>query len=327
MDAAHHRPPRPDGLVATIVYDGLATFEFAIAVEVFALPRPEFDFPWYRFRTVSAEGRRVRATGGIVVEAQAGLEALAEADTIVLPGWRAPGERPPDPLLAAVAAAVARGARCLSICSGVFVPAAAGLLSGRRATTHFRHMDALARLHPDVTIERDVLYVDEGAVITSAGSSAGIDAAIHLVRRDHGSAVANRVARRMVMPPHREGGQAQYVEAPVPGRPGRGIGEAMAFARARLSEPLTVAALAGAAAMGERTFLRRFREGTGTSPAGWLTRERIARARELLETTDAPLSSIAEACGYRSPETFRAAFRRLVGLAPAAYRARFRRGP
>ncbi|WP_315724162.1 MULTISPECIES: transcriptional regulator FtrA [unclassified Bradyrhizobium] len=317
----HHPDP---GLVAVIAYDGLCTFEFGIAVEVFGLPRPEFDFSWYQFKVVAAEGRRSRAIGGIVVEADAPLARLKNARTIIVPGWRDRNERPPERLLRAIAQASARGARCLSICSGVFVLAAAGLLEGRRATTHWRHIPDLKRLYPDISVEEDTLYVDEGNVITSAGSAAGIDACLHLVRRDFGSKVANSVARRLVMPPHRDGGQAQYVAAPIQARPGRTIGEVMDWARARLSQPIAISAMAKRARMSERTFLRRFNESTGSGPAAWLQRERMARARELLEGATLPLADVSAQCGYQSLETFRVAFRRSVGTSPAAYRARFR---
>ncbi|MGR3782366.1 MAG: transcriptional regulator FtrA [Albimonas sp.] len=318
-------PLDPDDLVAVLVYDGLCTFEFGLAVEVFALDRPEFAFPWYAFAVASCDGPRVRATGGIAVEADGDLSVLAHARTIVLPGWRDREERPPEALLQALREAHARGARLVSICSGVFILAAAGLLDGRRATTHWRHLPTLRRLYPNVIAEADVLYVDEGEIISSAGSSAGIDACLHLVRRDHGGAVANAVARRLVAPPHRQGGQAQYVPAPIPARPGRGVARAMDWARENLSRPLTVADLAREAAMSERTFLRRFRDGAGLSPRDWLAAERAARAQDLLEATDLPLDAVAERCGYASPETFRAAFRRAVGAPPAAWRARFTR--
>lgn len=317
-------PPADPGLVAVLAYDGLCTFEFGIAVEVFGLPRPEFDFPWYRFAVVAAEGRRARAIGGIVVEARTGLTALAHARTIIVPGWRDTAEPPPAPLLRALARAVARGARLVSICSGVFVLAAAGLLDGRRATTHWRHMPALRRQHPGIRIAQDVLYVDEGNIITSAGSAAGIDACLHLVRRDFGARVASAVARRLVMPPHRDGGQAQFVPRPVPTRPGRTIGRAMDFARRNLAAPLDVPRLAAEAAMSERTFLRQFRAAAGMAPLAWLQQERMFLARELLESTALPLAEIAAQCGYAAPETFRAAFRRVVGTAPATFRARFR---
>lgn len=318
-------PVNPDDLVVAVAYDGLCTFEFGLTVEIFALDRPEFDFPWYGFAVASADGPRVRAIGGITVETDAGLELLARARTVVLPGWRDREERPPEALLDAVRAAHARGARLVSICSGVFILAAAGLLDGRRATTHWRHLPVLRRLHPQVIAEEDVLYVDEGEIISSAGSSAGIDACLHLVRRDHGGAVANAVARRLVAPPHRQGGQAQYVPAPAPARPGRGIAWAMDWARARLDQPIAVADLAREAAMSERTFLRHFRDGTGLSPRDWLAAERAAHARDLLEEGRVSLEEVARLCGYASPDTFRTAFRRATGVPPAAWRTRFAR--
>jgi AraC family transcriptional regulator, transcriptional activator FtrA len=317
--------PATPGLVAVLANDCLCTFEFGIAVEVFGLPRPEFTFPWYEFAVVAAEGRRARAMGGFVIEADAGLDRLEHATTIIIPGWRDRTERPPEPLLQAIGRAAERGARCLSICSGVFVLAAAGLLDGKRATTHWRHIPDLKRLYPQINVEADVLYVDEGNVITSAGSAAGIDACLHLIRRDFGSKIANTVARRLVMPPHRDGGQAQYVAAPVQERPGRTIAAAMDWARQRLPDPIEIADLARVAAMSERTFLRRFREAVGMPPKLWLQRERMFRAQELLEATDTPLTDIAERCGYVSLETFRVAFRRALGTSPAAYRTRFSR--
>ena len=311
------------GLVAVIAYDGLCTFEFGIAVEIFGLPRPEFDFPWYQFAVVSAEKRRVRATGGIVVEADATIDVLRDASTIIVPGWRDRHERPPERLLRALAAAAKRGARCVSICSGVFVLAAAGLLDGRRATTHWRYTGDLRRLYPAIEVDEDVLYVDAGNVITSAGSAAGIDACLHLVRRDFGAKIANTVARRLVMPPHRDGGQAQYIAAPVKLRPGHAMGDLMDWARGRLAQPISLNQLAARAAMSERSFLRRFREAVGTTPKAWLQRERVFRAQELLEASPLPLADIAEQCGYQSIEAFRVAFKRSVGTGPGAYRARF----
>lgn len=203
--------------------------------------------------------------------------------------------------------------------------AAAGLLEGKRATTHWRHIPDLKRLYPNIQVEEDVLYVDEGSLITSAGSAAGLDACLHLVRRDFGSKIANTVARRLVMPPHRDGGQAQYVTAPVQERPGRPIAGVMERARQRLEEPIDIVDLAQRGAMSERTFLRRFRESVGMTPKLWLQRERMFRAQELLEASDMVLADIAEQCGYISLETFRVAFRRTVGTSPAAYRSRFSR--
>jgi len=316
-------PARPPGLVAVIAYDGLCTFEFGIAVEVFGLKRPEFAFPWYEFAVVAADRRRVRATGGIVVEATRGLAALRRARTIVIPGWRDPTERPPDRLLSAIRHAVRHGARCVSICSGVFVLAAAGLLRDKRATTHWRHVQALKAQYPEVKVEPDVLYVDEGPIITSAGSAAGIDACIHLVRRDFGSQVANAVARRLVMPPHRDGGQAQYIPVPIAKEAGRSMSALLEWARRELPRPLGVSELAARAAMSERTFLRRFRDAVGTTPNAWLQRERLFWSQQLLESSVKSLDEVAELSGYASTETFRAAFTRVVGTPPGAYRARF----
>jgi AraC family transcriptional activator FtrA len=319
-------PARADpGIVAVLAYDGLCTFEYGIAIELFGLARPELKMPWYECRVAGLDGRRLRGTGGVVVEADGGLELLARARTIVIPGWRDRAEAPPERALKAIQAAAARRARLLTICSGAFVLGYAGLLDGKRATTHWRYTAELKERFPAVRVEEDVLYVDEGTIITSAGSAAGMDACLHLIRRDYGARVTNVVARRLVMPPHREGGQAQYVEAPVAERPGRTIGQALDWARAQLDRPISIAALAERAAMSQRTFLRQFEAALGMSPMAWLQRERMGRARELLESSRLSLADVAEQCGYTSPETFRAAFRRIVGVAPGAYRHRFSR--
>ncbi|MBL1376183.1 transcriptional regulator FtrA [Zobellella iuensis] len=314
------------GLVAILAYDGLCTFEFGIAVEIFGLPRPEFDFPWYEHRIVAVEPGPLRAMGGIRVLAEAGLERLAEAGTIIVPGWRSRSEPPPAGLLQALRLAHGRGARLLSICSGVFVLAAAGLLDGRRATTHWRYAQELAARFPLIEVDPEVLYVDAGQVITSAGSAAGIDACLHLVARDFGSQVANSVARRLVTPPQRSGGQVQFIPAPVSRTPRNDLSRVMQWARERLEQPLAVRQLAERAAMSERTFLRRFTEATGMAPKAWLQHERLARARELLESSGLGSERIAELCGYRSAESFRVAFRARVGLPPSVYRERFGRG-
>jgi AraC family transcriptional regulator, transcriptional activator FtrA len=227
-------------------------------------------------------------------------------------------------LLDTLIAADKRGARILSICSGVFMLAAAGLLKGKRATTHWRHMPDLKTLYPDIQIEDDVLYVDQGNIITSAGSAAGIDACLYIVRKDFGAKIANIVARRLVMAPHRDGGQAQYVEAPVHQRAGRSMSELLDWARAHLEQALDVSALAKQAAMSERTFLRRFQESVGVTPAAWLQRERLFRAQSLLEAGAMSLDDVASQCGFVSPETFRAAFKRVLGTSPAAYRSRLK---
>jgi AraC family transcriptional activator FtrA len=311
-------------LLALVAYDGLRSFEYAVAADLFAAERAYFGAHWYDTVVVSVDRGRLRGIGGIEVRPDAPFEAIDQATTIVVPGWRDVTETPPRRLLDALRAASRRGARLLSLCSGAFVLGAAGLLDGRRATTHWLFADEFRRRFPRARYESDVLYVDEGAVITSAGSAAGLDACLHLVRRDFGAAAANTVARRMVVAPHREGGQAQYVEAPMPQHAGRSIAPAMDWARARLQQPLAVADLAARSAMSERTFLRRFTSAAGMAPQAWLQQQRIGRARQLLE--DAPaltIDAVASQCGYASIETFRAAFRRVVGVAPAAYRARF----
>lgn len=314
---------RQPGLLALVAYDGLCTFEYSIAVEVFARVRPTLGVPWYRTIVVTPDRGELRGIGGVRVEADAPLTALARVRTIVIPGWRAPQDPPPQALLNALLAAHRRGARLLSICSGAFVIAACGLLEGRRATTHWLYAADFRAMFPRVEFVDDVLYVDEGQIITSAGSAAGVDACLHLVRRDYGARVANIVARRMVTAPHREGGQAQYVETPVAARAGPTIGEVLDWARERMDRPITVSELARRTAMSERTFLRHFQAALGMPPSTWLQRTRVARARELLESTSLPHAAIAEQCGFDSAETFRVAFRRNVGVAPGAYRLRF----
>ena len=313
------------GLVAILAYDGLCTFEFGIAVEIFGLARPEFDFPWYSHQIAAVDQGPMRAMGGIQVLADGGLELLQEARTIIIPGWRDRQAAVPEELLTALRQAHAQGARLLSICSGVFVLAATGLLDGRGATTHWRYTTELAERFPNILVDPDVLYVDSGQLITSAGSAAGIDACLHLVARDFGTQVANSVARRLVMSPQRTGGQAQFIPTPVSATPRSDLSRVMQWARERLHEPLEVRDLASEAAMSERTFLRRFTEASGLSPKTWLQHERLGRARELLESTDQHTEQIARHCGYRSVESFRVAFRNVVGVPPSVYRERFGR--
>jgi len=314
------------GLVAILAYDGLCTFEFGIAVEIFGLARPEFEFPWYEHRIVAVDQGPMRALGGIQVLADGGLDLLGQARTIIIPGWRDRHAAVPEALIKALRQAHARGARLLSICSGVFVLAATGLLDGHGATTHWRYATELAERFPNILVDPDVLYVDSGQLITSAGSAAGIDACLHLVARDFGTQVANAVARRLVMSPQRTGGQAQFIPTPVSPTPRSDLSRVMQWARERLHEPLEVRDLASEAAMSERTFLRRFTEASGQSPKTWLQHERLGRARELLESTHQNTEQIAQHCGYRSVESFRVAFRTVVGVPPSVYRERFGRG-
>ena len=318
------RPPRPDRRrVAALAYDRMATFEFGIVVEIFGLPRPEVKVPWYRFEVCALDRGPLRATGGVTVNVRAGLRALGRAGTIVIPGWRDPDERPPEALLKAVRAAHARGARLVTICSGVFVLAAAGLLDGRRATTHWRYVERLRALHPRVRVEPDVLYVDEGSILTSAGSAAGIDLCLHVVRRDYGAEIANQVARRLVVSPQREGGQSQFVPAPVPPAVTGGLGRVLEWAQRRLGEDLPVARWARQAAMSPRTFARRFHDETGTTPHRWLNHQRVLAAQQRLETTSQSIDEVADAVGLRTAATLRLHFRRALRTTPTTYRRRF----
>ena len=307
--------------VATLVYDGLCTFEYGIAVEMFGIARPELD-DWYRFTSCAVDRGSMRAAGGLRVHADTGLEGLARAGTIIVPGWRGADALPPPALLEALRAAHRRGARLLSFCSGVFVLAAAGLLDERAATTHWRYVDTLAARHPRIRLQPDVLYVDEGQVTTSAGSAAAIDLSLHLIRRDYGPRIANQVARRAVVPTHRDGGQAQFIPAPLPEQ-GAALGTLLEWMRRRLDQPLPISVLAERARMSERTLLRRFEEATGHSPKQWLVHERLARARELLEGSDLAVEQIADRCGFGSADTLRHHFRRAIKLSPARYRERF----
>ncbi|WP_336080462.1 transcriptional regulator FtrA [Thalassospira sp. CH_XMU1448-2] len=321
----HPDNPAPDDRhhVVVLAYDGLCTFEFGIALEAFALPRPEFDFPWYRC-SIAGIDPHIRAMGGFSVAVDAGIELLEKADTIIIPGWRGADAIPDPVLISAIQRAHARGCRIVTICSGVFVLAHAGILQNGRATTHWRYVDKFRAMFADTEIVDDVLYVDHDRIVTSAGSSAGIDACLHVIRSDHGAQVANTVARRLVMPPHRDGGQAQYIEAPIQERPGKSIAVVLDWARENLAEPIEIGDLARQSGLSQRTFLRRFRDGTGLSPLKWLRRERINRSMKLLEETDLALVDIAEQCGFQSLETFRIAFRDITGTPPASYRNRFK---
>ena len=314
----------PHSRVVALAYDGLCTFEFGCTYEIFGLPRPELDRPWYRFDVCAAEPGPLHAAGGLAVQAPYDLALVERADTVIVPGWRGETEPPPQPLLDALMRVSERGGRLVSICSGVFVLAATGVLDGKRATTHWRYTEALARRYPDIRVDPDVLYVDEGSVLTSAGSAAGLDLCLHIVRRDHGAAVANNVARRLVLAPHRDGGQQQFVATPVACEAGNGrLAALLDWLPGHLDEELTVGDLARRAGMSLRAFQRRFRKTLGTTPGEWLARQRIALARQLAETTDLTMEQIAAQSGFGSVETLRHHFRRLVGTTPGRYRRSF----
>jgi AraC family transcriptional regulator, transcriptional activator FtrA len=253
------------------------------------------------------------------------LRLLERADTIVIPGWRDPEEAPPPELLRKLRQAYERGARLCSICSGVFVLAAAGVMAGKRATTHWKYLDLLASRYPDIAVEPNALYVDEGQVLTSAGSAAGLDMLVHLVRKDFGPKVANQVAQRLVIPPHREGGQAQFVPRPVAADERGRLAKLLDWIRAHLAAEHTIESLAAHASMSARTLQREFKVATGLSPYAWIVRERIERAKELLESGRLPAQRIAERVGMGSAESLRHHFRARVGATPAQYRARFSR--
>ena len=312
-------------LVAALAYDGLCTFEFGIAYEVFGLPRPEMGPDWYQFAICGAESGPFRAGGGLHVTVEHGLELLQNAELVIVPGWRGIEAPVPEELVRTLRYAHERGTRLISLCSGVVVLAAAGILDDRRATTHWRYIELVRRRFPRIVFEPDVLYVDEGDVLTAAGSAAGIDLCLHVVRKDYGADAANRVARRLVVPPHREGGQAQFIERPLlHDREGARMSPLIDRIRAHLADKYTITQLAGDAGMSDRTFQRRFEAATGLPPGKWITLERLRCARELLEgDRRAPLEDIAVASGFGSLATMRHHFRRHLGTSPSAYRERF----
>jgi AraC family transcriptional regulator, transcriptional activator FtrA len=291
--------------------DGMLHFELGLACEVFADPRYEL--------VICGDGP-VRV-GRFHVEPDHGLDHLSHVDTVIVP---AIDVEPPARLVDAVRAAYDAGARIVSLCTGAFVLAAAGLLDGLRATTHWAHTDTLQARYPQVDVDPDVLYVDNGRVLTSAGKAAAMDLCLHLVRLDYGSAVANAVARRLVVPPHRAGGQAQFVTTAVPTKDGHPLNDLLPWVTTRLDQPLTVEDLARRANMSSRNLGRHFRSATGTTPLQWLLTQRIRRAQELLETTDDSIDVIAEAAGMGTATTLRRHFNRTVGVPPDTYRRTFR---
>lgn len=320
-------PPLLNPRVVALAYDGLCLFEFGVVAEVFGLARPEIRRPdWYRFEVAAVDPLPLRAQGGLLrVETDGGLELLATAGTIVVPGWRGVNGTVPDALCAALRAAVGRGARVLSICSGLVVLAEAGLLTGRRATTHWRYLEAVQQRFPWLSLDPNVLYVDEGPILTSAGSAAGIDLCLHLVRRDFGAEIANLVARRLVVAPHRDGGQAQFIERPVPLKAGTLFAALFERVRAELDADWPIDRLAALAGMSRRTFLRRFHAATGQTPADWLLGLRLQTVRDLLETTDLAVEAVATHAGFGSAATLRHHFRQRLGMTPQTYRQRFSR--
>lgn len=309
--------------VAVAVTDGVPIFEVAIPCEVFGYARPGLPVPWYDFRLCAPTSEVIRTSAGFAPGPSHGLDTLAEADMVIVPACRNVHDEQPAELVAAVRAAHDSGARIVSLCSGAFVLAAAGVLDGRHATTHWMHADLLAARYPKVHVDASVLYVDDGNVLTSAGTTAGLDLCLHIVRIDYGAATANALAKRLVMPAHRPGGQAQYIDPAIAVDHTDRLGLVLDWARERLDQPLTVAALAAQANVTSRTLIRRFHAATGTTPMNWLRNVRLNYARELLETTTLPVDQVAERSGLGSAANLRHHFARAVGIPPDTYRRAF----
>lgn len=309
--------------VVALVHAPQSTFELSCAAEVFGLERGGVPTR-YEFSVCAEQPGPVATYAGYAMLVTDGLDALDRADTVLIPGWLPIEETPSPEVIESLQRAHARGARLVSICSGAFALAHTGLLDGRRATTHWARTDELATRFPAIRIDRDVLYVDHGDIATSAGAGAGIDLCLHLVRTDQGARYAAQLARSMVMPPHREGGQLQYAAPPHPTQIDGSLAPLLDWATARLDQPLTVEDLATQAALSPRTLARRFTDQLGTGPGQWLLTQRITAARELLESTDLPLDAIARRVGLSSPTNLRRRFLRALGTTPGAYRRAFR---
>nr|WP_316642452.1 helix-turn-helix domain-containing protein [uncultured Roseateles sp.] len=311
--------------IAVVAYDRISPFHLAVPCVVFGEDRSDTGVPPFDLRVCALDPAPLRTSIGFTIGATQSLSGLARADIIIVPSWRDPDERPPAPLLVALQRAHGRGARIVGLCLGAFVLAEAGLLDGRTATTHWAWADRFAQRYPAVRLDRDVIYVDDGTVLTSAGTAAGLDCCLHLLRQSHGAEIANRVARRLVIAPHRQGGQAQYIEQPLPatGADHR-LSEVLAWATEHLAETHSLDALASRAVMTRRTFTRHFRQITGTTVGQWLLHQRLASAQRLLETTELKLEQIAAETGLGSALSMRQHFASQLKTSPSAYRKQFR---
>lgn len=310
--------------VAVLVLPNVVPFDLVIAGQIFGYRTPGNVPAYYRMLVCGLAPGLVTMAGGIPVGVPLGLEALAEAETVVVPGLDDVEAPVPESAVAAIHAAATRGARMVSICTGSFVLGEAGVLDSHRATTHWAHTERLAQRFPKATVDPRVLYVDDGRVMTSAGMAAGIDLCLHIVRLDHGAEAANTIARRMVVAPHRDGGQAQFIEQPVPVTRDSMVQRIQAWALERLADPLTVEDLARQANTSARHLTRRFNEELGITPLKWLQRERVRLAQRLLEQTEIPVERIAERAGFGSAIALRRQFMEVVGTTPARYRTTFR---
>ncbi|MFC1429313.1 GlxA family transcriptional regulator [Streptacidiphilus sp. N1-3] len=315
---------RPE-IVAVLLFSGAPIFESSIPLSVFGVDRQDAGVPRYRLLVCAGEEGPLATTGGLTMTAPYGLEALARAGTVVVPAWRSAAQLPPPEALAALRKAHHEGARIIGLCTGAFVLAAAGLLDGRPATTHWMYAPTLAKRYPQVQVDPRELFIDDGDVLTSAGTAAGIDLCLHVVRTDHGAEAAAALARRLVVPARRTGGQAQYIDRALPEEIGNDpLAEVVTWALDNLSKQFDVEALAARAYMSRRTFDRRFRSLTGSAPLQWLISQRVLQAQRLLETTEASVDEVARRCGFRSPVALRGHFRRQLGVSPAVYRTTFR---
>jgi AraC family transcriptional activator FtrA len=313
--------------VAVVVAEPVPAFELGIVSEIFGLARADPALPRYSYAVCAERRTTMRTSTGFAIVPTDGFDRLATADLIVVTGAAPPVPPPAPALVAALRQAADRGATVAAVCTGAFVVADAGLLDGRAATTHWAYADELARRHPAATVDADRIYVVDGPIATSAGASAAIDLCLHLIRRAHGADVANRVARELVVPAHRSGGQAQFSPMPV-APPGSGdLAPLLDWAAGHLGGDLSVESLAQRAAMSTRTFIRRFTDATGATPAAWVREQRVRQAEQLLERADTTIAAVARHCGFGSPDTLRRQFRRVRGVTPEAYRAAFCRSP